>query len=209
MIVKESRVDFLKELKKFLPENPVTLEIGVDMGSFSEILFQALQPSEMHLLDPWEVNHLGPRYKKNHMNNIPTAHSSPQSLDNIRNKYAEEINEGRVVIHKGYSFELYKNFKDSYFDLVYIDGCHLYESVKNDITNFLPKVKKGGILSGHDYSTKEIIFEQQNVQYTNDLGFGVVQAVNEFLLENEQYEMFLKLTEENPAPDWAVKLKTP
>jgi hypothetical protein len=208
MIIKETREDFLKELKDFLPKNPITLEIGVEHGHFSKILYEIIQPSEMHLLDPWEVNHLGPRYKKNHMNNVPTAHSSPQSLENIRNKYGEEIKEGRVFIHQGYSFGLYKEFKDYYFDLVYIDGCHLYESVKNDIKNFLPKIKNGGILSGHDYATKEVVFEQENKEYTNDLGFGIMQAVDEFLLENEQYEMFLKLTEESPAPDWAIKLKT-
>jgi hypothetical protein len=80
--------------------------------------------------------------------------------------------------------------------------------VKNDIKNFLPKIKNGGLLSGHDYITKEVVFEQENKEYTNDLGFGIMQAVDEFLLENEQYEMFLKLTEESPAPDWAIKLKT-
>ena len=198
MIIKETREDFLKELKKFLPKNPITLEVGVDYGYFSEMLFEVIQPSEMHLLDPWETNHLGPRYKKNHMNNVPTAHSSPQSLENIRDKYEKEIKEGRVFTYQGYSFGLYGEFKDLYFDLIYIDGCHLYESVKNDIKNFLPKIKNGGVLSGHDYATKEVVFEQENKEYTNDLGFGIMRAVDEFLLENEQY----------PAPDWAIKLKT-
>ncbi len=208
MIIKETREDFLEGLKKFLPENPITLEVGVDCGSFSKMLFKTIQPSEMHLLDPWETNLLGPRYKKNHMSNVPTAHSTEQSLNKIRNEYEKEIEDGRVVVHQGYSFDLYKDFKDSYFDLVYIDGCHLYESVKNDIKKFLPKIKSKGLLSGHDYSKKEIIFEQEGRLYTNDLGFGVAQAVDEFLLESDKYEMFLRVTEENIAPDWAIKLKT-
>ena len=37
-------------------------------------------------------------------------------------------------------------------DLVFIDGAHSYENVKQDIALWLPKVRKGGILSGHDYS---------------------------------------------------------
>lgn len=36
---------------------------------------------------------------------------------------------------------------------VYIDGDHAYESVKTDILCWLPKVRAGGILAGHDYST--------------------------------------------------------
>jgi hypothetical protein len=34
---------------------------------------------------------------------------------------------------------------------VYIDGDHEFESVKQDIELWLPKVKRGGILAGHDY----------------------------------------------------------
>jgi hypothetical protein len=37
------------------------------------------------------------------------------------------------------------------FDIVYIDGEHSLEQVKKDIENFLPKIKKGGFISGHDY----------------------------------------------------------
>lgn len=35
---------------------------------------------------------------------------------------------------------------------VFIDGCHEYASVKADIEAWLPKVKSGGILAGHDFS---------------------------------------------------------
>ncbi len=34
---------------------------------------------------------------------------------------------------------------------VYIDGDHSYEAVRDDIKAWLPKVRKGGILAGHDY----------------------------------------------------------
>lgn len=36
-------------------------------------------------------------------------------------------------------------------DFVYIDGLHTYEQVKKDIKNYLPKIKKGGVIGGHDY----------------------------------------------------------
>tara|TARA_Y100000310_G_C20694545_1_gene824618 strand:- start:4630 stop:5115 length:486 start_codon:yes stop_codon:yes gene_type:complete len=41
-----------------------------------------------------------------------------------------------------------KLFNDSYFDLVYIDALHTYDAVLADIKAWLPKVKKGGIISG-------------------------------------------------------------
>lgn len=53
---------------------------------------------------------------------------------------------------KSISWEAPSLFKDEYFDFVFIDADHTYESAKKDILSWLPKVKKGGIISGHDYS---------------------------------------------------------
>ena len=47
-----------------------------------------------------------------------------------------------------------KMFPDEYFDFVYIDGDHRYEYVVLDIKSWLPKVKKRGILGGHDYGNE-------------------------------------------------------
>ena len=50
-------------------------------------------------------------------------------------------------------------------DFVYIDGHHEYEFVKDDIANYYPLGKEGGILAGHDYC---------------ESWPGVVRAVDEF-----------------------------
>ena len=46
-------------------------------------------------------------------------------------------------------------FDDSSVDVVFVDGGHSYEVVKADILAWLPKVKKGGIISGHDFNAWE------------------------------------------------------
>ena len=50
------------------------------------------------------------------------------------------------------------------FDLVYIDGMHTYNQVKKDIQNYLPFIRKGGFIAGHDYSSTWL---------------GVIDAVNQ------------------------------
>jgi len=40
------------------------------------------------------------------------------------------------------------------FDLIFIDGLHDEESVDRDIHLWTPKVRKGGIICGHDYQNR-------------------------------------------------------
>ena len=71
-----------------------------------------------------------------------------------------------VNLIKSHSLEAVKKYEDETIDFCFIDGSHEYEDVKADILAYLPKVKKGGILSGHDY---------------DKIWSGVIQAVDEVL----------------------------
>ena len=42
-------------------------------------------------------------------------------------------------------------YKDLSLDFVFIDGDHTYAGVRADIAAWLPKIKNGGIIAGHDY----------------------------------------------------------
>jgi predicted O-methyltransferase YrrM len=72
---------------------------------------------------------------------------------------------GRLYLCKMTSAEGAARFADAACDVAFLDADHSYEGLKADIAAWLPKVKSGGILCGHDYSTADWP--------------GVVQAVDE------------------------------
>lgn len=50
------------------------------------------------------------------------------------------------------SVEASQLYQDCSLDFVFIDAGHSYASVKQDIESWLPKLKHGSILAGHDYN---------------------------------------------------------
>lgn len=77
------------------------------------------------------------------------------------------------------STDAVKFIPDGYADIVYIDACHDYNSVKRDIELWLPKVKKGGIVSGHDYESNEYDERYIDMDVVDHKHHGVIKAVNE------------------------------
>ena len=57
----------------------------------------------------------------------------------------------RVTFIREDSQESLRHINDGSLDMVFIDAEHSYDGVKNDIRNWIKKIKKGGIISGHDY----------------------------------------------------------
>jgi predicted O-methyltransferase YrrM len=62
---------------------------------------------------------------------------------------------------------LVNHFEDASVDFLFIDGSHDRESVTRDLALWTPKVKKGGVLCGHDY---------------HETWPSVVEAVDEFFV---------------------------
>lgn len=60
-------------------------------------------------------------------------------------------------------------FKDESLEFVFIDASHDYQSVKEDIEAWYPKVKLGGILSGHDYEYFEGVKKAVDERFGKDM----------------------------------------
>lgn len=189
MKIVNNRIDFLNEVKTLLPDNPTCIELGVEKGDFSKLLIQYLTPKKLFLVDPWQTGHdknSEPNYGTV-LNSLPTAYSTEQDYVSILNHFYKDIKSNKVIVRPDFSYNVVDDFPDNYFDFIYIDSCHLYDSVKADLNDFLPKLKVDGIMAGHDY-----------FNYDN---FGVIKAVDEFCIEHG----FEKIVMAQPSWDWALR----
>ena len=59
--------------------------------------------------------------------------------------------QSRVRILRGLLHEVCRGFPAGYFDWLYLDACHARECVAEDLQDWWPKLKPGGVFAGHDY----------------------------------------------------------
>lgn len=97
-------------------------------------------------------------------------------IANMYERAVENLKDTNCEVRKGTSSEVAKTIEDGSLDWVYIDANHKYEAIKEDIELWFPKVRKGGVVSGHDYLKD---YSVHNIE------FGVWKAVDEFCKQHE------------------------
>lgn len=94
------------------------------------------------------------------------------------------------------SSDAVKFIPNGYADIVYIDACHDYKSVKRDIELWIPKVRVGGIIAGHDYESNEYDERFIDLDVYDHKHHGVIKAVNEsFSTVNVEERIWWKIIE--------------
>lgn len=126
----------------------VVAEVGVYRGFLSEGILRNLSPVELdfyYMIDPWQV------YVD--ANSIAITAATCEEMEFYYQEVKSRVAcDSRAKIMRLTSEVASCLFEDGSLDLVFIDANHEYESVKSDIKLWQPKVKKGGILAGHDYA---------------------------------------------------------
>ena len=118
----------------------VGAEIGVSKGYFAEKMFQSIPDLKLYCVDAWKS------YKgvRRWMPNQARADSYYKIARETLAPYNAEI-------IRAMSMDAVRQFEDNSLDFVFIDACHGFDYVMEDLINWSKKVKPGGIVSGDDY----------------------------------------------------------
>lgn len=86
------------------------------------------------------------------LDNIPnlTIYAVDKDINKFYTSDVKERYRERLIPLQGLSHVVADKIKDGIADIVFIDADHSYESVKRDIEKYSPKLKIGGLLTGHD-----------------------------------------------------------
>lgn len=131
----------LMGLRRLIEENlsndSIVCEIGSYEGKSSELF--ALICGRVYCIDPWEDV-----WTKEGDKNVLILEAE-RMFDMMMLNY-NNINKVKKI-----SKDACNDFGDGFFDFVYIDAMHDYDSVTNDIKYWISKIKSGGFIGGHDY----------------------------------------------------------
>lgn len=118
------------------------VEVGVKEGDYSVELLEANPNLHLRSVDPWLVRD-GYRDRR-----------GQEVFDGYEAKARERLADfgQRSTVIKGFSVDVARSLSDASLDFVYIDGHHSFQAATNDIAEWLPKIRPGGIISGHDYA---------------------------------------------------------
>ena len=122
------------------------VEVGTKEGRTTAHILQECPNVQVTALDPWcEMPSQGP---------VSGGEAYDRwDFDAIENSFWERVDpwKDRLTFLRRTSEEAAPAVEDGSQDLVFIDAAHDYDSVKQDIELWIPKVKDGGILAGHDF----------------------------------------------------------
>ena len=119
------------------------VELGVDRGEYSKILCDANPKLQLYAIDPW----IPEAYEKDTYIDEP-----PEYFNACYEEAKERLKKSSCSLVRRTSADALADFEDESLDFVYIDANHDFPNFTFDLHNWLKKVKKGGIISGHDFA---------------------------------------------------------
>lgn len=126
------------------------VEVGVFDGKLSAYLLGHRPELTLTMVDPWAACPPDARYAKSgdtkgrlKQSDFDRAYAAAMA--------ATDFAKGRRVVMRCSSVEAAGKTSEHSLDFVFVDGDHTYDGTCEDIQAWLPKLKPGGWLCGHDF----------------------------------------------------------
>ncbi len=168
-IVGVGRLDLIRWIREL--DFKVGAEIGVDRANFSKLIVDHNDQVKLYGIDPYlKYSDYREYVDQSDMDNV---------YKTAQDKMKADVASGRYEFIRKPSMEALKDFKDESLDFVYIDGNHEGDYPYQDIKGWAKKVKKGGIVAGHDFVRIRV------------LDFTVKDALEKYTKENNIHPWFI------------------
>jgi hypothetical protein len=201
---------FYSVIKKVLESNEgeikkiKILEIGSYSGfstcSWCEVATELKIDFSITCVDPWE-----PYFLDSNLKNDKSVYGVMNEA--LQSNFAYELfvynltKKGfidKVIIKKSDSKSLLKKLPEKSFDLIFIDGSHLYEDVLSDIYYSKKLVKPLGIICGDDLEIQAANLKSEDLQFLVDAGLdtfipmdNLEKKLSYFFYKNSSYLYYL------------------
>jgi predicted O-methyltransferase YrrM len=144
----------------------IGVEVGVEKGKNAQTMFEIIPNLKLYGVDPY----------KQHPQASYAYHAEKRGWDdrylqNCKQQCLKRMYSRNFTLLQGFSEYMVDKLEDNSLDFVYIDADHSYDMVMLDIIKWGRKLKKGGIMSGHDY------YDDRN---TSERRSKVRQAINDY-----------------------------
>lgn len=146
-----------KKCRKWLAaqasQSPRIVEVGVWKGRSTTVLARRC-PGIVFAVDHWEGT---PHDAAQHQLYAQELEDGETVYQEFLAALATPIRRGKVVPMRMTSVDAAAQLlrdAGATMDMVFLDGDHSYEGVRDDIAAWLPLLRPGGLLCGHDYAPR-------------------------------------------------------
>lgn len=122
------------------------VEIGIEKGKNAQTMYEIIPNLKLYGVDSYKQHpHASYAY------HATIRDWNPQALKNWKDQCLNRMKGRNFTLLQGFSENVVHEVEDNSLDFVYIDADHSYDFVMQDIILWGRKIKKGGIITGHDY----------------------------------------------------------
>ena len=174
------------EMGKHLRNGMVLVEVGSWLGRSAALMGVEIENSgtdaRLYCVDPWVDG--GPDLR-----NTDHFKKLNENIRDIFDRNVEPVSKHIIAVQMT-STEAASKFVDDSVDFLMLDGDHSYEAVKADIEAWMPKLRRGAIMSGDDYMWPGVKRAVGEV-FGNRASITMVKAHSNYLLSASYWQVKL------------------